>query len=133
MKEISDLKIIGIDESRPPVIRKEPYIELYFKLSHEAPKELLQEFNDQTSGSQYPIKIKPESSLFVETWVRTTDEIEPVFEYIKAAIHACIENYHARIKAQKDAVQAAASGIVLSDAQIKLNEIISKLKFESED
>ena len=31
MEGISDIKIIGIDEKRPPKIRKEPYIDLVFK------------------------------------------------------------------------------------------------------
>ena len=37
MEGISDLKIIGTDERRPPIIRKEPYIDVFFKLSHQAP------------------------------------------------------------------------------------------------
>ena len=30
MEGISDLRIIGIDERRPPIIRKEPYIYLFY-------------------------------------------------------------------------------------------------------
>lgn len=37
--------IIGIDETRPPKIRKEPYIDISFKLSHQAPIEWCKDLN----------------------------------------------------------------------------------------
>ncbi len=38
MEGISDIKIVSIDSKRPPVIRKQPYIALFFTLSHKGPK-----------------------------------------------------------------------------------------------
>ena len=44
MKNINDLKITGIDNARPPRIRKEPYIDLVFTLSEKANKEWCHDF-----------------------------------------------------------------------------------------
>ncbi len=130
MEGISDLKIVGIDETRPPVIRKEPYIELYFKLNHKAPLDWLRVFNDHVSKDKLPIKIKPAASDIIETWVRSVDEVEPAFEQIKAAVNASIETYISRILAKKNDEQAKSSGVTLSPEQLKLNSVISRLKFD---
>ena len=47
MEGISDIKICGIDETRPPMIKKEPYIDLNFKLIHKAPKDWCNDFKDR--------------------------------------------------------------------------------------
>ena len=132
METINNLKIIGIDPSRAPVIRKEPYIELYFKLNHTAPREWVTAFNDFVAKGKYPVKIKQEQADIIETWVRTTEEVEPAFEHIKSAVHKCIENHASKLLAQKNAEAAAKSGVVLSEKQIKLNTVIDQLKFETE-
>ncbi|WP_196140808.1 hypothetical protein [Aliikangiella sp. G2MR2-5] len=132
MKEIFDLKIIGVDPTRPPKIRKEPYIELYFKLNHEAPMIWLKEFNDLVSKGEYPIKIKPENSSIIETWVRSIKEVEPAFNNIKLAVQTCIDNYRSRQQAQLDKARAAENGVVLSAAQIELNTVIENLNFDSD-
>lgn len=133
MKGISDLKIIGVDENRPPTLRKEPYIELYFKLNHEAPKEWIRDFNELTANGQYPVKIKPEEGLFIETWVRKPEEIEAAFNAITNAFHTCIENFIARVAARMNADKASLNDKKLSDAQIALNKIIENLKFEKDE
>ena len=45
MQGISDINIIGIDETRPPFIRKEPYIDIFFELSHQAPIDWCKDLN----------------------------------------------------------------------------------------
>jgi len=45
MDGISDIRIVGIDAKRPPIIRKEPCIDIYFELSHKVPKYWAEEFN----------------------------------------------------------------------------------------
>jgi len=130
MEGISDLKVVGIDETRPPMIRKEPYIELYFKLSHEAPIDWLRLFNDHVSKDKLPIKIKPAKSNIIETWVRSIDEVEPAFEKIKAAVSACIEIYINKILAQQNSDQSKATNGSLSPEQIQLNAVIARLKFD---
>ena len=67
MKGISDLRIIGIDERRPPIIRKEPYIDLYFKLSHQAPADWCNDFNALLSKHPSAPKINPKEGLYIES------------------------------------------------------------------
>ncbi len=133
MKGISDLKIIGMDPARPPIINKKPYIELFFKLNHKAPLDWLGQFNDQMAKGKYPIKIRSKDSAIIETWVREVSEIEPVFIAIQQAIKTCIDNYLNRLAALQNAEQANQSGATLSPAQIELNTVIASLKFDKED
>ena len=133
MKEIQNLKIIGVDPTRPPIIRKEPYIELYFQLNHDAPKDWLREFNELVSNGPYPIKIKPDQPKIIETWVRSSSEIEDAFKHIKSSVAECIASYQARLLSKLNEQQAAQSGIVLSTEQIALNAIIANLPFDKAD
>ncbi len=130
MEGISDIRISGIDEMRPPRIRKEPYINLYFKLTHEAPKQWCEDYNRLVSKKTFPAKIDPQAGLFIDTWVRKPEEIEPAFEGLKEAVMICNDEYIARIRAESAA--AANSGDKLEDEgeQGRLNRIIAGLNFD---
>ncbi len=130
MEGISDIRISGIDEVRPPRIRKEPYINLYFKLVHKAPKEWCEDYNRLVSKKKFPAKVDPLVGLFIDTWVRKPEEIEPAFEELKEAVRVCNDEYIARIRAE--AAAAANSGDELGDEgeQGRLNRIIAGLKFD---
>jgi len=52
---ISDLRITGIDERRPPMIRNVSYIDIYFKLSHKAPADWCKAFN--TLLRKHPMRL----------------------------------------------------------------------------
>jgi hypothetical protein len=132
MEGISDIKIIGIDETRPPRIRKEPYINLYFRLSHKAPEAWCDDFNRLVSKAKYPIKIDPAEGLVIETWVRKPEEIEPALGVLKAAITRCNEEFIANIRAAAMAASSADAGKKLEDEgeQGRLNRIIAGLKFD---
>ncbi len=131
MEGISDIKIVGIDELRPPRIRKEPYINLYFKLSHKAPKDWCSDFNSLISKSRFTVNIKVDEGLFIETWVRKPEEIEIALSGLKEAIIKCNEAYIARIEAQEKAA-AARRGESGGDEgeQGKLNRIVAALNFD---
>ena len=45
MTQFNEIKIIGIDTNRPPRIRKEAYIDLFYQLSEDAPEEWCEDFN----------------------------------------------------------------------------------------
>ena len=83
MEGISDIKIIGIDEQRPPKILKEPYINLFFKLSHEVPKQWCEDFNMLIGKRKYPVKVNPSAGLFIETWVRLPTEIKATLDDLR--------------------------------------------------
>ena len=130
MEGISDIKIISIDEMRPPRILKEPYINLYFKLTHKAPKKWCEDFNHLVSKGDYPVKIEPSTGLFIETWVRKPEEIERAFEGLKRAVSKCKEEYIARILDEANAAAEAGSAQEASGEQGRLNRIIAGLNFD---
>lgn len=130
MEGISDIKIMSIDELRPPVIRKEPYIDLYFKLSHQAPADWCRDFNNLLAGHESRPSIKEKEGLFIEAWVRTPDEIVAVFEKIKETVAICSREYIERIeRAARDSGNAHKSDSGVSDEQDRLNRIIDSLDF----
>jgi hypothetical protein len=132
MEGISDIKISGIDEMRPPRILKEPYINLYFKLSHKAPKKWCEDFNHLVSKGDYPVKIEPNSGLFIETWVRKPEEIESAFEGLKRAVSTCKEEYIARIHEEANAALEMSNVSEDSGEQGRLNRIIAGLNFDDQ-
>ncbi|MBI3771362.1 MAG: hypothetical protein HY272_01455 [Gammaproteobacteria bacterium] len=132
MEGISDIKIVGLDERRQPRVRKEPYIDLYFKLSHKAPADWCQNFNDMLAKHGSSPKIKPAEGVFIETWVRSPDEIVSHLELLKKKVAECSLAYIEKIRQQQ------ARGLEDGDAlqnetgeQGRLNKIVAGLIFES--
>lgn len=132
MEGISDIRISGIDETRPPRIRKEPYINLYFKLVHKVPEAWCNDFNRLVSKHKYPIKVEPSEGLFIDTWVRKPEEIELALSGLQEAITTCNEEYIANIRAAAMAATSADAGNKPEDEgeQGRLNRIIAGLKFD---
>ena len=131
MEGISDIKIVGIDPTRPPLIRKEPYIDLYFQLSHEVPKDWSDDFNDLTSKQGIPAKISGVERLFIETWVRSPDDVVERLEDLKRYVTECTESYIAKVQLRKSHQDGAnsAQGEELGE-QGRLNKIIAGLTYE---
>ena len=131
MDGISDIKIVGIDETRPPRIRKEPYIDLFFKLSHQAPADWCRDFNSLLAQHPASPKIKEKDGRYIETWVRTPDEIVPLLDLLKQSLAKCTKQYIDRIEY---AARAAYRGHLTDDGetgeQSRLNRIISTLEFD---
>ncbi len=131
MEGISDIKIIGIDERRPPKIRKEPYIDIAFKLSHQAPADWCNAFNTLLSKHPTTPKIKESEGLYIETWVRSPDEIVTFLESLKAKVAECSRQYIERI--QLSALNACDANAALEQEageQGRLNRIIAALDFD---
>ena len=133
MKGISDLRIIGIDETRPPTIRKEPYIDIFFKLSHQAPndwcKDLNYLFSQQVATANSTIAEK--EGTFIKTWVRTADEILSLVEHLKTTISECTQQYIERIQlASQQSGNRDSTQSNESSEQANLNKIISSINFE---
>jgi predicted DNA-binding protein len=132
MEGISDIKIIGLDERRPPRIRKEPYINLFFRLSHKAPTDWCQRFNNLLSKHSSTPKIKPDEGVFIETWVRLPDEITAHLELLKSKVAECSAAYIDDI--MREQARGAEDLKVLgleSGEQGRLNKIIAGLNFDS--
>lgn len=133
MDGISDIKICGMDETRPPRIQKEPYIDLFFKLAHKAPSDWCEDFNMLVKKKKYSAKITPDTGLIIETYVRTPDEVEMALQSLKEAVSTCNDEYIARIQAKAAAAADASSDITSSEntgEQGRLNKIIAGLNFK---
>jgi len=127
---ISDIKIVGIDEKRPPVIRKEPYIDIYFKLSHKVPSDWCNAFNALMSKHPSTPRIKEKEGLYIETWVRTPDAVVELLSQLKLKVLECNRQYIERIELK--ARNAGDANDALSremGEQGRLNRIIAELDF----
>lgn len=132
MEGISDIKIVGIDETRPPKIQKEPYIDLYFKLSHKAPPAWCADFNDLLAKNPYSPKIKSEEGLYIETWVRSPDEITDHLQTLKTSVLECNERYIERLRVNRENAAKASDDLKHGlGEQGRLNRIIADLDFET--
>lgn len=130
MPSITDLHIAGIDETRPPAIRKEPYIDLYFKLSQQAPEAWCGEFNDLAVRMEASPKIDAGKGLFINSWVRTPEEIPAHLEILKTKVAEATTRYLAKIALAKQAEKdAGADSSQTEGPQGKLNKIIAGLDF----
>jgi hypothetical protein len=131
MEGISDIKIISIDETRPPVIRQEPYIDIFFKLSHQAPADWCRDFNHLLAEHESKPNIKEKEGLYIEAWVRTPDEIVTYFQQIKEAVATCTQAYIERIELEtRLASNANQTRSEETGEQGRLNKIIASLDFE---
>ncbi len=134
MEGISDIKIIGIDEKRPPVIRKQPYIDIYFKLSHKAPLDWCKDFNNLLAKHPATPKIKETEGLFIEAWVRTPDEIVEFVDQLKESVAECTRQYIARIElASRNIGDENNSSVPESSEQNRLNSILDRLDFSDSE
>lgn len=127
MDGISDIRIVGIDDKRRPRIRKEPYINLYFTLSHKAPADWCSDFNRLVANNSYQTKIKEDEGLYIETWVRTPDEISGQLAYLKEMAARCIDEYIEKINA---ATRDTSEQLEEGGEQGRLNAIIAGLNFD---
>jgi hypothetical protein len=128
---ISDIRIVGIDERRPPVIRKEPYIDIFFKLSHKAPVDWCLDLNALLRKCATTPKIKEEEGLYIEAWVKTPDEIIAFLALLKDKVADCNRQYIERIElSARNAGDTNASLAQETGEQGRLNRIIAELDFD---
>lgn len=131
MEGISDIKIVGIDERRPPKIRKEPYIDIAFKLSHQAPTDWCNDFNTLLSKHPTTPKINESEGLYIDAWVRSPDEIVEFLETLKTKVAECSQQYIERIQlAANNSNEDNAALAQEPGEQGRLNRIIAALDFD---
>ena len=130
MEGISDIRISSIDEKNPPLIQKQPYIDLFFKLSHKAPKDWCDDFNSLGSKAKFPAKITPATGLVIQTWVRKIEEIESSLEIAKQTVITCTQEYISKIEARNKASDSAQDKPGDEGEQGRLNKVIAALNFD---
>ena len=132
MTDISKIKVIGTDENRPPVIRKENYIDLYFKLSIKAPKDWCEDFNKFGHQISPPAKIGLEEGTIISTYVHDMNQIQGQLDKIKQQISKCSKEYLENERQKELALAARRADTTGSNArQNQLNEIIARLNYET--
>ena len=130
MEGISDIRITGIDEKRPPRIRKEPYIDLCFRLAHKAPVDWCHDLIDHQSKAGFPVKIDTDECLFIETWIRTPDQIAPHLQMLKKAVAQCNTRYIEKIEARERDRDGDIDRLAQeAGPQGQLNRLIAALDF----
>jgi hypothetical protein len=130
MEGISDIRISGMDQMRPPQILKQPYINLFFELTHKAPKDWCDNFIRLIGKRTYPVKIDSEVGLFIETWVRKPDEIAGILNGLKKVVTTCNMEYIARVEAERNAVVNVDFKNDKGGEQGLLNKIVAELNFD---
>ena len=126
----TDLTIIGIDETRPPMLQTRPCIDLNFELSDIASPDWCKEFQIGVGKQRYSFKIDPEEGKFIETWVREPGEIEKALELAQSLVARGNDLYRAMLKRQSGAPVETDTVVTITPAQQRLNDIVASLKFE---
>ena len=134
MDGISDIQIIGIDDKRPPRIRKEPYIDLFFRLSHQAPADWCAIFNVLLGKHASNAKIKVKEGIFIEAWVKKPDDIPVLLALLKDKVAECSRLFIEKIELSISNASAANAELMLGGGeQGRLNRIIAALDFSLPD
>jgi len=131
MQNLNELRIACIDEERPPRIRKEPYIDLFFKLSQKAPERWCDDFNRLASARKIAAKIAPAEGLTVKTWVRRPDDIPLELKKLQEVVKASTEAYTTRAEAEARAAAERGGRPENEGEQGRLNRIVAELDFGS--
>jgi hypothetical protein len=66
MTQFNEIKIISIDANRPPRVRKEAYIDLFYQLSEDAPEEWCEDFSGFGRHVNPLAKIEKGTRCFIE-------------------------------------------------------------------
>ena len=125
----NSLRVIGIDQQRPPQVRKEAYIDIVFKLSDKAPEGWIDIFNTLGRTLDPSVKMDKTGGNFIVAWVRTMDEIPGHFGKIKQKVEDSNKQYEEKIQQQLLAAQNYKESAA-SQQQTKLNAIIASLDFD---
>jgi hypothetical protein len=132
MNAISEIKIIGMDTDRLPRVRKEPYIDLFFKLSQKVPDEWCESFNILGRRIKPSPKVDNASKDCIQSYVNDMASIAQHLSDIKKAVQTCNKEYQEKLDAKAKLLAERNSSLQGQDgAQNKLNQIIEALDFDS--
>ena len=131
MTSFNEIKIIGIDASRPPRVRKEAYIDLFYQLSEDAPVEWCEDFAGFGRELNPLAKVDQTKRGFINTYVNDMSVIPTHFEQLKQAVVDCNAQFLEKLRQRE--VALAKDNADLSEQggqQFQLNEIIASLDFD---
>lgn len=132
MTQFNEIRIIGIDPNRPPRVRKEAYIDLFYQLSEDAPEEWCEDFSSFGRHVSPLAKVEKGGRCFIGTYVNDMDAIPAHFEQVKQAVTDCNAQYLEKITQREQALAKDNADLrEQGGQQFKLNEIIESLDFDS--
>lgn len=123
------INIVGIDQQRPPRVRKEAYIDLVLKLSDKAPAAWIDLFDALGRRIDPAVKMEKAPGDCIVAWVRAMDDIPAHFEKIKQTVQTCNVQYQELLQQRLEAAQISSESAA-SQQQAKLNAIIAALNFD---
>jgi len=130
MNSIDDIKIVGFDDARPPRVRKEAYIDLFFKLSHKAPTDWCEDFNSLGRQLNPSPKIDINRGECIDSYVNDMEQIAPHLEQVKKAIIDCNQRFMEKLRQKELALAASNADLRGQDGeQYRLNQIVDALDF----
>ena len=131
MSDITDIKVIGFDNDRPPRVRKEAYIDLYFQLSQKAPMDWCEDFNALGRKVNPSPKIDKNKGLHIETYVNNMNLIAQQLASVKKLLLECNQQYQQKIDEKARILAASNASLQGQDGeQSKLNQIVEALSFD---
>ena len=131
MSDITDIKVIGFDNDRPPRVRKEAYIDLYFQLSQKAPADWCEDFNALGRKVNPSPKIDKNKGLHIETYVNNMNLIAQQLASVKKLLLECNQQYQQKIDEKARILAASNASLQGQDGeQFKLNQIVEALSFD---
>jgi len=126
-----EIKIIGIDKDRPPRIRKEAYIDLFFRLSEKGSIEWCEDFNALGRKLNPSPKIDKNTGECIQTYVSNMTLITQHLADVKEILRNCNEQYQQKIDEKARVLAASNASLHGEDGeQYKLNQIVEGLKFD---
>ncbi|HKJ54228.1 MAG TPA: hypothetical protein VKB27_22225 [Gammaproteobacteria bacterium] len=131
MTPFEEIKISGVDEARPPKIRKEAYIDLHFRLSRQVPEDWCEDFNVFGRRINPAAKIDKSSRLNIDTYVNDMDRIPLQLAELKEAVSECNKQYLEKLR-QREAALIAENAALQGEGgeQQRLNLIVDGLEFD---
>lgn len=126
---MTPIKLTGIDPKRPPHIRKEAYIDIYYQLSEKPPAAWCDLFDNLGRKIEPAVKVDKTTGDCIGAWVRDMEGIPGHFNQIKQKIAEANVQFEDMVLQQAARDSAAKAGSQGS-AQTRLNEILSALDFE---
>jgi len=128
---MSEIKIIGIDKDRPPRIRKEAYIDLFFRLSEKGSIGWCEDFNALGRKLNPSPKIDKNIGECIQTYVSNMTLITQHLADVKEILRNCNEQYQQKIDEKARVLAASNASLQGQDGeQYKLNQIVEGLKFD---
>ena len=132
MTSFNAIKITGIDANRPPRIRKEPYVDIFYKLSEEAPEDWCEAFNGFGRHVNPMAKIDDANRGIINTYVNDIEAIPAHFQRLKQAVAECNTEYRVKLRKREREMARVNADLQTGDgAQSRLNKIIASLDYDA--